>query len=308
MFLEPTCTSECLKKSHLTTFINLQTYKFLAFLKENILWIITVSPVLPKIHGGLLLQTSTVVQTEDRLSLKKEIDFGFSSKLVRTRIWQKPSSWSSRVGLPYPSQKVWVLPPFTSHSSSWVQIPVFPSHSLTLKEKKKEEEEGELWIPDMKNECSRILQGQSALTFLLASSESAAQLAPCEASVQDSFQLQPVWKPLSLSPSFLNSSPKCPWRVGLRGSHFRLRLGTWWGVWPWAERTPSEKSCTFQCDNSKQPGTLRVLLRGCDWPQLVLFACRCPGITQGSWFILLFSLLHQQIIAWEYEIISLFVD
>lgn len=188
------------KKPHFTTFINLQTYNFLAFLKENIL-----SPVLPKIHptnasgdGGLLLQTSTVVQTEDRLSLKKEIDFGFSSKLVRTRIWRKPSSWSSRVGLPHPSQKVWALPPFISHTSSWVQIPVFPSHSLTLKEKEEEEEE-ELWIPDMKNECSRILQGQSALTFLLASSESAAQLAPYEASVQDSFQLQPVWKSLSLS-------------------------------------------------------------------------------------------------------------
>lgn len=57
------------------------------------------SRVLPKIHptnasgdGGLLLQTSTVVQAEDTLSLKKEIDFDFSSKLVRTRIWQKPSS------------------------------------------------------------------------------------------------------------------------------------------------------------------------------------------------------------------------
>lgn len=157
----------------------------------------TVSPVLPKIHptnasgdGGLLLQTSTVIQTEDRLSLKKEIDFGFSSKLVRTRIWQKPSSWPSRVGLPHPSQKVWALPPFTCHTSSWVQIPVFPSHSLTLKEKEEEEEE---------DECSRILQGQSALTSLLASSESAAQLAPYEASIQDSFQLQPVWKSVSLS-------------------------------------------------------------------------------------------------------------
>lgn len=148
MFLEPTCTSECLiteTKTHFTTFINLQTYNFfLAFLKENILWIITVSRVLPKIHstnasgdGGLVLQTSTVVQTEDSLSLKKEIDFDFSSKLVRTKIWQKPSSWPSRVGLPHPSQKACAFPPVTQSRFPLGPEPCAPQSQPDLKGEKK---------------------------------------------------------------------------------------------------------------------------------------------------------------------------
>lgn len=57
--------------------------------------------------------------------------------------------------------------------------------------------------------------------------------------------------------------------------------------WPWAGTAPREESCTWQ-DHCKQPGTLRVLIRGCDGPGLAFFAYKCPGITQGSWFIFFF--------------------
>lgn len=57
---------------------------------------------------------------------------------------------------------------------------------------------------------------------------------------------------------------------------------------PEQEKLPVRNPAPFNVTIPKQPGTLCVLIRGCDWPWLVLFAYKCPGITQGSWYLLFF--------------------
>lgn len=163
-----------------------------------------------QVLGGLLLQTATVIQIENGLSLKKEIDFCFSSTLVRTRIWQKPSSWSSRVGF---TEGQWLpsSPPVTL--SPVPRSLCSPSHSLTLKERG-----GAIW--SWKMGVPRILQGQHALTFLLISAKSACS------KLSFSSGWFPVAASMKIIPSLhlsLTPSPKCPWRMGLSGSYSRLR-------------------------------------------------------------------------------------